>query len=1071
MTAPRRFPFRGVPVYNPQSLSREEAVAQFHARQGIYRSLLDLLGEDRPSHVLIIGTRGMGKTTLLQRLRFGVEETPELAERYLPICFPEEQYNVNHLHHFLLNAVDALADALEQRGDLKMLARVEAFMELWGKSPSAEILDKAPVFLAEVGADLKRSFLLLVDNADRLFETIESREQWRFRELLSNNDGLTFFGATTQASEGIYAHDRAFFEFFRIERLAPLTLEEVKSLLLKLSDVVDEKDGGSARRRVEDWLNADPARLRTLVQLTGGNPRTAVLLFHLVLDGLEGGAREYLEQLLDQCTPTYKGRVDDLPPQAQQVLDALALKWDPATAGEIAEDTGLETGTVSTHLTRLLRQGLLEKVDPGDSKKALYQVAERFFNIWYLMRASRRVRTRLRWFVEFLRVFYDSGELEGIAKEKLDRFRSLSQAGQHEIESLFAYACAAGAEAKFAEYLRRECAERLSEWGPYFMSSEVKDGNPDSEGLELNLRMAVEALRSLLAATANAPDEYQRARAIQNQIASDPDLVSSLEAVARTSISRFPGMVVAQRVLAYLLCGFTTRTKEAEEELRGAIALDTRDPYSWGYLGTLLARKSESREHEAELALRQAAELDPTRSTWWTALGSLLARQSGREVEAEAALIKAIELNPAEAEAFGYLAELLRRMPGRESEAELTLRRAIELNPNEPIDVVRLGTALARFPRRRQEAETLLRGVLERDPECTPAWMGLGAVLFGQTNREQESEQAYRKTIELDPTAAGAWSSLGSLLCLRFPERMEEGQAAIRKAIELEPLSPDFRIALAFAVETADAFEEAMRLSPDHAELLGRYGVFLACKSDDPDNAEASFRKSLQIDFRTQVLRNLGVLLICEQRKENEGLDCLMRASIPDINDSTSPEVAQALYLANLNTDRTDTGQIEALAGSARNMTFWNELSGLCETYPPFGKILLRLCDLIEKHSADNPYAPLYRALAIAQLNDFPRAIVALGDALTGDPIDLLSWGRRPLEIILGAAVRNRRVRDCLELIKKKDWIDAWRPIYEALRAVEAGTGNHLKRVAVEIQGPAYAILRRIAPKLPGLNP
>ena len=40
-----------------------------------------------------------------------------------------------------------------------------------------------------------------------------------------------------------------------------------------------------------------------------------------------------------------------------------------------------------------------------DSKKALYQVAERFFNIWYLMRASRRVRAKLRWFVEFLRVF------------------------------------------------------------------------------------------------------------------------------------------------------------------------------------------------------------------------------------------------------------------------------------------------------------------------------------------------------------------------------------------------------------------------------------------------------------------------------------------------------------------------------------------------------------------------------------------------------------------------------------------------------------------------------------------
>jgi len=41
-------------------------------------------------------------------------------------------------------------------------------------------------------------------------------------------------------------------------------------------------------------------------------------------------------------------------------------------------------------------------------------------------------------------------------------------------------------------------------------------------------------------------------------------------------------------------------------------------------------------------------------------------------------------------------------------------------------------------------------------------------------------------------------------------------------------------------------------------------------------------------------------------------------------------------------------------------------------------------------------------------------------------------------------------VRDCLELIDKKEWKDAWRPIYEALRAVDAGSAEYLKRIAVE---------------------
>ena len=43
MTAPRSFPFGGVPVYNPQSLTKGEALAQFHARQDAYERLLALL--------------------------------------------------------------------------------------------------------------------------------------------------------------------------------------------------------------------------------------------------------------------------------------------------------------------------------------------------------------------------------------------------------------------------------------------------------------------------------------------------------------------------------------------------------------------------------------------------------------------------------------------------------------------------------------------------------------------------------------------------------------------------------------------------------------------------------------------------------------------------------------------------------------------------------------------------------------------------------------------------------------------------------------------------------------------
>jgi hypothetical protein len=140
-----------------------------------------------------------------------------------------------------------------------------------------------------------------------------------------------------------------------------------------------------------------------------------------------------------------------------------------------------------------------------------------------------------------------------------------------------------------------------------------------------------------------------------------------------------------------------------------------------------------------------------------------------------------------------------------------------------------------------------------------------------------------------------------------------------------------------------------------------------------------------------------------------------------------------------------------------------------CQTFPSFGRILLGICDLVQERDNSDRFARLYRAVALGQLGDFPRASVALEDALTGDPIDLLSIGQGAIETFPAAAVTSGRVRDCLDLIdKKKDWKDAWRPIYEALQAVEAGSAEYLKRIAVEIRNPALEILRRIAPQLPG---
>jgi hypothetical protein len=63
------------------------------------------------------------------------------------------------------------------------------------------------------------------------------------------------------------------------------------------------------------------------------------LLHGVLADGASASAERDLERMLDQVTPYYKARFEDLPTQAQQIVDAVALHWHPMTASECADKT------------------------------------------------------------------------------------------------------------------------------------------------------------------------------------------------------------------------------------------------------------------------------------------------------------------------------------------------------------------------------------------------------------------------------------------------------------------------------------------------------------------------------------------------------------------------------------------------------------------------------------------------------------------------------------------------------------------------------------------------------------
>ncbi|MEL6350070.1 MAG: ATP-binding protein, partial [Myxococcota bacterium] len=338
----------GVAVYNPRLLSRDELCGNFCVREDLLERLVDDLRRACPNgafpHRLILGQRGMGKTTLLHRVRFAIEDDEDLSKIWFPLVFPEEQYNIADLSGLWLNCLDAVADGLESRGE--DIRRIDETIDRLAEVPKARRAEAALAALRDEAARLERRLVLLIDNVDMVLDRIDA-EQWTLRKVLSEGN-IALIGASSYASETTYQYGKAFYDFFAVEELGGLSLAETRRLLIRLAERADKPD-------VRMLVEQHPERIEPMRILTGGNPRTIVLLFTVHAQGVTGTVRSDLDKLLDLCTPLYKHRFESLSTQAQQIVAGLCMNWHPIGSRDLAARLDLKSTTVSGQLERLFK--------------------------------------------------------------------------------------------------------------------------------------------------------------------------------------------------------------------------------------------------------------------------------------------------------------------------------------------------------------------------------------------------------------------------------------------------------------------------------------------------------------------------------------------------------------------------------------------------------------------------------------------------------------------------------------------------------------------------------------------
>ncbi len=768
--------------YNPGFLPEDELVARFVVRQHELETLMSVVRENTGpvnQHLLVLGPRGFGKSTLALRAAAAIRRDPELSQRWFPIVYAEESYEVASVGEFWLEALLHLADAT---GDPRW---ERTWAELKRETDDRRLAARALGCLLDFADERQTRLMLVVENLDQLLgEQVPPDDAWALRATLLGEPRIMLLATAVHRFEGIDQPDQAMFDLFRRVEIPPLDARECDRV----------------------WASVTGARIGTrrakaVRILCGGNPRMVVILASFARGrGLSELLGE-LDELIDDHTDYFRHNIESLHGQMRRVFLALAEIWKPAPARVIAESARLPVNETSSNLQRLLRQGRIS-VARVQGKNNYYQVSERLYNIYYLMRRRGAGEARVRALVDFIRHLFEPARRPELL------LRIAGEASEMEDEGRGVHL---GVLGEFLREHRRdeEILKQIVEGMPRELLA--KEG---PAGMRKALK-SPEVLVQLLRREDGAAWLDEAAEALGPFKVSGGGMVPSLpkrgreaKVVLAEEIAKHPGAAFQHLIVAMMVllaaerresghaCLVRAATQESVSTMMGPVVArlmrDLGRPVdALNILAVALKREPENPQIRRETALTLLRMNRPDANQRALVLLQGLQESGEVDLELEAHLILCLAR-------CGAREEAERRFSACESRLGDTRPEEEDAGFGEVLgEAVRLMSSGAPGE---HELQRFL-WITQRFPRSVGAWLSLGGALTAQ-GRLQEAMEVADRVLEMAP----AWG-LGRLLKALVLQDLGDRAAALSAMAEATRLSPSewlvWKVRLELVLESA----------------------------------------------------------------------------------------------------------------------------------------------------------------------------------------------------------------------------------------------------------------------------